>query len=190
MNQRQVLSGRCFVVKLLCMALILTGCTAAGLIKAQELKRRKQLLLDFKDLILHISTEISYFKEPLPHIFERLAAADLSKEGEEDTEICLLLRNCLAAYSTEQTDMGRLWKNAVDFVYEELPVTREDTDIMKKCGDFLGQSDFAGQQDHFRLLNGQLDRQIRQAEDAAETKGRMYSRMGLSLGMVLTIALI
>lgn len=63
-------------------------------------------------------------------------------------------------------------------------------ELMKKCGDFLGQSDFAGQQDHFLLLNHQLDRQIEQASQAADTKGKMYSRLGLSAGAVLAIVLI
>ena len=61
---------------------------------------------------------------------------------------------------------------------------------MKKCGDFLGQSDFKGQQDHFRLLGLQLDRQIEDAEEGIRTKGRMYGKMGISVGLVIAIVLI
>ncbi len=178
------------MVKLMGIVLAFAGCTAVGFLKASDLRQREKLLLDFKELLLHISTEISYFKEPLPQIFERLSA-EFCKDGRgSDRETGLLLRNCLTAYRTEGVDMDRLWKNAVDFVYEDLPVTQRDTDIMKKCGDFLGQSDFAGQREHFLMLNHQLDRQIEQAAREADTKGKMYSRLGISAGTVLAIVLI
>lgn len=178
------------MVKLIGIMLAFLGCTALGFLKASNLRHREKLLLDFKDLLLHISTEISYFKEPLPQIFERLSAERCESEEGVISETGLLLRNCLTAYRTEGIDMDRLWKNAVDFVYEDLPVTQRDVVVMKKCGDFLGQSDFAGQQDHFLLLNHQLDRQIEQAAQSADTKGKMYSRLGLSAGAVLAIILI
>lgn len=164
--------------------LAFSGCTAAGFLKAAETRRRKELLEDFKTLILHISTEISYFKEPLPQIFQRLAA---QAHSEETT---LLLTNWLTAYHTETASIDSLWTQAVDFAYADLPVTEEDLKILKKCGAFLGQSDFKGQQEHFDLLNTQLDRQIQQAADIAATKGKMYSRMGLSIGMVVAIVFI
>ena len=171
------------MVKLTGIILAVIGCTCIGLLKASDISRRKALLLDFKNLIMHISTEISYFKEPLPQIFQRLS-------GENEKETGLLLRNCLATYLTDSRNLGSGWKDAVDFVYGELPVTKSDIEIMKKCGDFLGQSDFRGQQEHFALLYSQLDRQIEEAEEMIKTKGKMYSRLGLSAGCMIAVVLI
>lgn len=171
------------MIKIIGLFLGVIGCGAIGLLKARDIRERKQLLLEFKSLLLHISTEISYFKEPLPQIFERLSAGQEGACG-------LLLRNCLTSYLTSGKDMGELWRDSVDFVYESLPVTEQDAALMKKCGDFLGQSDFKRQQDHFLLLHRQLDEQIEEAQKWIDSKGRMYERLGFSVGLVIAIALL
>lgn len=180
------------MVKTIGIILAIISCTAMGLLKSSELTRRRELLLDFKHLLLCISTEIGYFKEPLPRIFERLSAdgQDGQDGREAGEETALLLRSCLAGYLTENAQMGKCWKNAVDFVYDGLPLTKADKDIMKKCGDFLGQSDYSGQQNHFALVGEQLDRQIEQAAEDIKTKGKMYSRLGLSAGCIIAVVLI
>ena len=173
------------MVKLIGIILIFTGCSAIGFLKAFDFRKRRVLLVDFKDLLLRISTEIGYFKEPLPLIFQKL-----SRGLPEETETALLLRNCLTAYQTEAIEFDRIWKNGVEFVYEKLPLTGEDIEIMKKCGDFLGQSDFSRQQEYFRLINLQLDRQIEEAIRVIDSRGKLYSRMGISVGMMIAIVLI
>ncbi len=183
------------MVKTIGIILAIVSCTAMGLLKSSELTRRRELLLDFKHLLLRISTEIGYFKEPLPRIFEQLSAdgqdgQDSWEAGTAGEETGLLLRSCLTGYLTENTQMSKCWKNAVDFVYDGLPLTKADKDIMKKCGDFLGQSDFSGQQNHFALVGEQLDRQIEQAAEDIKTKGKMYSRLGLAADCIIAVVLI
>ena len=169
--------------KLIGIVLAFSSCTAIGFIKAWEVKERKHLLLDFKDMINHISTEISYFKEPLPQIFSRLSSGD-------DRESKLVLRSCLAAYQSKGLNMKEIWKDAVREIYGNTSLTDEDVSVMEKCGDFLGQSDFKGQQGHFALLHQQIDRQIAEAEEHIKTKGRMYGKMGISTGLVIAIVCI
>lgn len=54
------------MIKLLGLFFAFAACTTIGLYKASEIKNRRTLLIDFKELLVHISTEMSYFKEPLP----------------------------------------------------------------------------------------------------------------------------
>ena len=173
------------MVKLLGLLMAFAACTTLGFYKASEIKRRRMLLVDFKELIVHISTEMSYFKEPLPQIFERLAGGH-----EDNKERTILLRECLSTYSLENMNIAEIWKSAVDHIYSGSPLTGEDVSTMKKCGDFLGQSDFNRQKEHFGLLNIQLDRQIEEAEESIKTKGRMYGKMGISVGLVVAIVFI
>ena len=84
------------MVKLLGLLMAFAACTTIGFYKASEIKRRRILLVDFKELLIHISTEMSYFKEPLPQIFERLAG-----EASDNKERTILLRECLSTYSLE-----------------------------------------------------------------------------------------
>lgn len=173
------------MVKMTGLFLAFIAAAAMGMMKATEIRRRRQLLEEFRDLTAHIATEISYFKEPLPQIFARLSASD-------NRETSVLLRSVMAAYRNEHEarSLQQMWEQGIDLVYEKSSLTADDISVMKKCGQFLGQSDFRGQQDHFRLLDGQLERQISEAEEAIRTKGRMYSRLGVSVGLVIVIALV
>ncbi len=173
------------MIKIAGLSLAFVAAAATGMMKASEIRRRRQLLEEFRDLIAHIATEISYFKEPLPQIFARLTSGD-------NRETSVLLRSVITSYrdGSAALSLQQMWDQGIDLVYEKSPLTAEDISVMKKCGQFLGQSDFRGQQDHFRLLDGQLVRQLSEAEDAIRTKGRMYSRLGVSVGLVIVIALI
>ena len=173
------------MVKAAGLFLAFIAAAAAGMMKSAEVRRRRQLLEEFRDLIAHIATEISYFKEPLPQIFARLAASD-------NRETAILLRSVMASNRDEREALSleQMWNQAIDLVYDKSPLTADDISVMKKCGQFLGQSDFRGQQDHFRLLDGQLARQLSEAEEDIRTKGRMYARLGVSVGLVITIALL
>ena len=68
-------------------------------------------------------------------------------------------------------------------------LTEEDLAIVKKCGDFLGQSDYKGQQNHFELLHNRLDGQIAEAAEEIRTKGKMYSRLGMSAGCIIAVVM-
>lgn len=173
------------MIKLLGLFFAFAACTTIGLYKASEIKNRRTLLIDFKELLVHISTEMSYFKEPLPQIFERLVG-----DATDNKERTILLRECLSAYSLENLNIAEIWKSAVRHIYCDSSLTEDDVKIMMKCGDFLGQSDFTRQQEHFSLLNTQLDRQIEEADEFIRTKGRMYGKMGVSVGIVIAIVFI
>lgn len=169
--------------KLMGIGMIFCACSAAGFLKAGEVRDRKRLLIDFKDMLHHISTEIDYFKAPLPQVFERLSAGD-------DRESRLLLRCCCLSYRKENQNLQVMWSAAADEIYKGTALTDEDISIIKRCGEFLGQSDFKGQQNHFSLWQQRLDRQIAEAEEAARTKGAMYGKMGVSMGAVLAVCLL
>lgn len=165
------------------LVLAVVGLTALGFFKSDEFRQRKIILSDFYDLLLRISTEIGYFKEPLPGILEKLSGTDNSKTS-------LMLRLTLSAYLDKQQALGQCWKEAVDDVYCNDPLTAEDLQIMKKCGDFLGQSDYESQKKYFSFVLDKLTKQINEADEFFKIKGRMYSKLGISAGLVLAVILI
>ena len=154
-----------------------------GFMKSNEIKKRKSLLEDFRELTELISTRIGYFKEPLPVVFYGLLS-------ETEGEIRSLLENCLMSYEMGQKDINTVWNTAVETVYGNEPLSDDDLRVLSKCGQFLGQSDYDNQIKHFSLLNRQLDKQIEDSIEQIRTKGKMYSRMGVSLGALIAIALI
>lgn len=165
------------------LLLMFIASASLGFLKASEFRERKALLEEFRETLLRISTEISYFKEPLPLIFGKLAGVGNGKSA-------LFLRLCLSSYEDKKQDMRGCWKQAMDGVYGPLPLTAEDKSVMSLCGGFLGQSDYENQKKHFALVLDKLDRQIGEADLFIKTKGRMYGKLGVSAGLALAAALI
>ena len=156
-----------------------------GFYKAYEIKRRKQLLVEFQDLILQIVTEISYFKVPLPLIFQRIQPRDNALTS-------ILMRQIQLIFITEKNKenlpFSLLWEQAIYQTYKEEPLKKEDLQLMAKCGSFLGQSDYKNQQQQLDLFLSQLNQAIEDADQLIKTKGALYRKAGMSVGAVLAIA--
>lgn len=171
--------------KLIGITFSFAACAMLGFYKAHEVRQRKILLIEFEDLILHIYTEIGYFKDPLPVIFERLMS-------NKNTLTDQLLRQCYLNYQSTAfpQNFADIWTDAIKTTYKHEPLKSDDIAIFLKCGSFLGQSDFESQKGHFALLRGQLETQIHDADTEIKTKGAVYSKAGISIGAVIAIALI
>ena len=157
--------------------------TIIGFYQSGQLYRRKTLLTEFRDFLQKLETEMGYFKEPLPLILEKLHQGT---NGPTD----LLLRQCLLGLETAGESIKKIWRNAVKEAYENEPLNQADLAVLCKCGSFIGQSDYQGQKGHFDLLKQELERQIYDAAEKSRTKGPLYSKAGLSIGAVLSIALL
>lgn len=160
---------------------------SVGFYKAYEIKRRKQLLLEFRDLFLQIMTEIGYFKAPLPLIFQRI-------KDKNNTSASIILRQCQLHYNIglhhENLPFSSLWEQAIQETYREEPLKKDDLQLMTKCGVFLGQSDYKNQKQQMELFLSQLDQHIQDADQNIKTKGVLYSKAGLSIGAVIAIAML
>ncbi len=169
--------------KLTGLFLLFTSSTLIGIYKASELTRRKKLLVEFHHMLQKLQTEISYFKEPLPIIFQKLLT-----NNNEPTNI--LLRQCCMGHECCNQSFQEKWIESIKYAYQNEPLKQADLEIFTKCGSFIGQSDFNSQKGHFELISTQLERQVSDAEEAVRRKGGLYTKAGISFGTVLAIALL
>lgn len=175
------------IFKIIGIILCFISCSAIGIYQSSQIKSRKLLLIEFQDFLQQISTEMGYFKEPLQQIFQRIIQNHHNIN--QFTPVTLLLRQCTSPHS-QPNDFYSLWKSAIESAYQDEPLNSADTQIFIKCGAFLGQSDFDSQKGHFSLLQGELEKQIRDAEENIKTKGSLYGKAGVSIGAVIAIALL
>lgn len=154
----------------------------AGIMKASDLTRRKELLEDFLRMVIELKGQINYFREPLPQIFARLnkssptKAFDLLGELEEDANM----------HNGEVTE---IWPVIIEASYEKEPITEEDMQTMKYLGEFIGQTDFENHLYHFSYLEEKLRTQIKDAARISDQKGPMYKKLGFFLGGMIAIIL-
>ena len=169
--------------KYIAIILIFTTCTLTGFYQAFQVQRRKNLLIEYRDFLQRIETEMGYFKEPLPLLFEKL-------HNSSNHPINLLIRYCLLQIEKSAESIAQIWEEGIYEAYNFEPLTASDLRILVKCGEFIGQSDLQGQKGHFSLLKDELSLNIADAETACRVKGPLYSKAGLSVGMVIAIAIL
>lgn len=169
--------------KLSALLFIFTSCAIVGFYQASRLSRRKILLIQYRDLLQRLETEMGYFKEPLPRILEKLHSGT-------NEPVDLLLRQCMLEIENGTEGLEKIWTCAVRSAYEQEPLKTADYTVLNKCGSFIGQSDYQRQKGHFSLVKEEISRQINNAEEDCRTKGPLYSRAGLSVGAIVIIALL
>ena len=166
---------------ILCLILI-CACGTAGILKAQQYSQRVRELNEFKDMCLNLKTEISYMKDPLPVIFERIADSRENIASEMLKTCCQLMK--------DNQDMQYSWYSAVDMAARTGAVTRDDKAVIYDLGTQLGRSNVQGQLDLLEMTEQKLDIKIREAEALKKTKGKMYAGLGFSIGTVIAILLL
>ncbi|MEG1469035.1 MAG: stage III sporulation protein AB [Anaerovoracaceae bacterium] len=171
------------MVKIVSLIFIIVGCAAFGFTKASQIRERLFLLEEFSEMLIKLSTEISYFKEPLPQLFKRFS-------DEQNNRSSSILKYCYRQYEEENIPLLASWNEGIIMAYKGTLVTDDDIHIMEKVGQFIGQSNWERQEEHFKLVSIQLNRQIESARQMISTKGNMYKKMGISIGVVIAVIFI
>ena len=166
---------------LLCIIIIMSS-GALGLLKSQTFSQRIRELNDMRTMLHQLSIEISYRKDPLIITFQRIASQNSSISSQ-------LLTRC-ADHMTSYKEFGQCWTAAIEEVFKNTSMKKEDIAILLELGTQLGKSSIDGQSDMFRLTEEKLIHQINQAVKEKDSKGKMYGGLGFSLGIVISVLLI
>jgi stage III sporulation protein AB len=82
------------------------------------------------------------------------------------------------------------WREKWNAAIDELPVLKEDREILLSVGSSLGNSDTAGQLAMLELNKELLAGRLAEASDAAARKGAMYRSVGILSGLGLAIIVV
>ena len=172
------------MLKLAGMLCILTGCMGWGGSKIREERRRVEHLRELIRIIRRIQNEISYGKHTLPEICLILSEYSdelyqpyfkkIYEQIEQGNGICLI----------------QVWKQQMEQCLEEVPLLKEEKDILTNLPRHLGMSEEKQQAESIGQPLDLLMRKCRQAEDAYDNKSRMIFSVSLLAGIFLTILML
>ena len=162
---------------------LVISCGLFGVSRSTNIKIRIELLEEYYEMIMQLKGQINYFKEPLPELFMKLA-----QNGSSKAHIFLKV------LSDEINEKGfyrrDFWAKKLTCIYQDTVLTNEDIEIMIYLGDFIGQTDYNNQIQHFSYMEEKLKNQIEKAKSKYKEKGPMYSKIGFFLGAIIGILLI
>ncbi len=171
------------MVRLIGITGIVISCGLLGIAKTTNLKTRIEMLEDYYELIIHLKSQIGYFKEPLPELLDKLSENGNSKGF-------LFLKALVDEIKEKGSYSADFWARNIDLIYKDSPITKDDIEIMSYAGEFIGQTDYINHLQHFSYLEEKIQNQIATAKYMYMKKGPMYNKIGFFLGALIGILLI
>jgi stage III sporulation protein AB len=168
---------------ILCVLIILAG-VGAGRLKAKTLENRVFHLQELITALKILESEMKYRLDPLPDLLLRLGRA-------KDGMVCEFFETA-GRLLKERTsrDSSLCWEEAVETVYHESAMNKEDKQILIDLGIELGKTDMMNQEGLFRRTFSMLEAQCEKAVEEKKTKGKMYQSLGTAVGILIVILLI
>lgn len=126
-----------------------------------------------------LETKIKYTYGILPEIF---------KEISESTKGNVSKLYIKAYENMEYTTAHNSWEEALRNT--KMQINNEDKTIIKQLSKQLGNTDIEGQIKNIQMVNDFLEKQIIEAEAEKNKNGKMYKKLGITIGLILMIILI
>ena len=174
---------RWYVFKFMALTGLIAGAGFIGIMKSAEFKERTKLLEDFLQMMLGIKSHINYLRQPLSTISGWQGSECRSKAFEMfdiiRTELC-----------DKNAEIGEIWAQKVDEIYGDSPLDKEDRELLKYPGTFIGQTDYENQKARFEYFEMRLKEKIEAARTDGDIKGSLYKKIGFFAGILAAIIFI
>ncbi len=165
------------VIKFIILILIFWTCTRIGLKIANKYVVRANNLKQMKKSLKILEAKITYTYDMLQDLFFDIADKVKGPVG-------LIFKK--TGYRMDVEFAGEAWENTID---ECDFFTKEDKEALKSLGKLLGSTDMSGQLNQINLVNCFLDEQIKEATVLKEKNTAMYRKLGVIVGLGITIVL-
>lgn len=170
--------------KLTGILLLMAGCCGLGINRVAEAKQRIRELREIRRMVIRIQSEMVYGKRALP-------------------EICLLFGQCMeepyrTAFLTifrkldenDGTNLNRIWEKQMEVCMKNLPLLKEEKDILRNMPEYLGILDERQQAADIGQSLDFLTAHITQAEAGYENQARVIMSISVMAGIFLVILLL
>lgn len=150
-------------------------CTAYGMIRCTDLKKRSRLLSELKRLTVDFAVAIRFTSPTLDELAE---------------SCCGVFGDLLRCCRKNAPDIRSAWAEAATQLSQCSFCGREESEILFSLGRELGTCPTQGQLSLLELHETRLNSLCAQAEQAAHSKGKLYRSVGMLLGAGMAILII
>ena len=170
------------MVKAVGALLTVGGCLKLALEAAGSLSRRVRALESWGTVLERLEGELAFRLPDMPRLLETLAQGAASPAAETLTAV----RGGLEELG--ESSFEELWERAV--TRENPCLSEEERQTLCRLGGVLGRYGWQEQHQAVERLRQLLAAQAETVRETLRKEGRLYSTLGLTLGLFLTIILL
>lgn len=167
------------IIKYTSLFLLFIAISCIGVIISEKYKNRVVELKEMKNALNILETKMKFTYEPIPIIF-----SEISKHI--TGSVCYIFKKSINKMNEKTA--GEAWVEALEECNTNL--SKEDINILKGLNSLLGKTSLEGQISEIKLTSNFLDNQIIKAEDEEKKNKKMYSTLGVVIGLASVIILI
>lgn len=166
------------VIKYFILFLIMVLSTMIGRFLSKKYIYRLTELEEMKNALNIFKSKIKFTYEPIPEIFEEIAKNTNKNVGK-------IFEAAKEKMKNENANVA--WEQAVDDTITNLK--KEDKYVLKTLSKLLGQTDVEGQTSQIEITQSFLETQIKEAQEEKIRNEKLYSRLGITIGLAIVIIL-
>ncbi|HBY19945.1 MAG: hypothetical protein A2Y24_03115 [Clostridiales bacterium GWE2_32_10] len=172
------------MVKIIGMILVFGGATAIGFYLPGLLKKKLEFLVNFRQSVYLLRNEINYSINTLVvsflNIFER---SNNQYVKNFFLEIYEQLEN------KDSVNLRNVWEVGIDDLSNKEIINENEKKYLKSFGNSLGYLDKEMQLKNIDLLIESLDESIKRLKENYEKHSKLYSRMGILVGLMVVVVM-
>lgn len=169
------------MLKILGIICILSGSTGLGLICAGELELRIAELLQLRQTMILLRSEIRYMHQPLPEAFLHISGNAPSPFRD------FFLHTAQDLHRRNGQTAEEIWTRNLKRYFSGLHISEQEQKDLEKLGSMLGYLDVEMQMNALDYYLEQLELAGQQAQEASRSRRRLYQYMGVLGGAALAI---
>lgn len=166
------------MIKYFILFVILVVCSLIGRYLSKKYIIRVNELEEIKNALNMFQSKIKFTYEPIPEIFEEIAQNTSKTVGQ-------VFRTAKEKMQTNTANIA--WEEAVEESQNSL--TKDDKYVLKTLSKLLGQTDVEGQTSQIEITQKFLETQIKEAQEEKIKNEKLYSKLGITIGLAIVIIL-
>lgn len=169
------------MLQILGKILVFLGISAFGLQYALGLKRRASYLRDFIGALERLERELSFALLPVDVLLAQM------KESSR-AAVRQFFVHCETRFLTRGEErLEEIWTEALKVA--AMPLSDEDKRLIQEIGGIMGRYDGDSQKQAFARIHDRLKVQQEEAAEEAARMGKVYTVLGLSIGLMVALML-
>lgn len=166
------------MIKYFMLFVILVTCSLIGKYVSKKYIIRVNELEEMKNALNMFQSKIKFTYEPIPEIFEEISKNTSSTIGQ-------VFQTAKEKMLTNTANIA--WDQAIE--ESQNCLTKDDKHVLKTLSKLLGQIDSEGQISQIEITQKFLETQIKEAQEEKTKNEKLYSKLGITIGLAIVIIL-
>lgn len=160
------------MLKMICGAILCVCISYIGLEIKKVYSIRVRYLEDYTVFINELIEEISFFKSPIGKFVDSI------KEFKKKE------------FRKTLDEFGKAITENREFILKNIYLNKRDVEIIQNCFNAIGKTDAATQLTNLKNSKIYAEEMLKRAEKEYKTKGQLYGKLGILLGLAIMIIVV